>query len=386
MQARAILLVLDSVGVGELPDAAEYGDVGSNTLGNTAKAVGALRLPNLERLGLGNIIPIQGVRAVTRPLASYGKMTELSAGKDTTTGHWELCGIVSYQPFPTYPQGFPPQVITAITAATGYGVLGNKAASGTEIIQELGTEHMATGKLIVYTSADSVLQIAAHEQIVPLDELYRVCTVIRELMQGEHGVGRVIARPFVGEPGGFTRTPNRRDFSLEPPQDTILDKLTAAGYPVWAVGKIEDIFAGRGINRAVHTKNNQDTVNATLTYMRELQQPGLIFANLVDFDMLWGHRNDPQGYARGLEAFDARLSELLQALLPDDLLLIVADHGCDPTTDSTDHSREYVPLLAYRHNASHGDDLGIRSTFADVAASLAALFQVDNPGPGVSFL
>jgi phosphopentomutase len=386
LQPRVILLVLDSVGVGELPDAAAYGDSGSNTLGNTAQAVGGLNLPNLGRLGIGNIISIQGVPAVAQPMGSYGKMAELSAGKDTTTGHWELCGIVSYQPFPTYPQGFPPEVIAAFTAATGYGVLGNKAASGTEIIQELGAEHMATGKLIIYTSADSVLQIAAHEQIIPLAELYRICTVTRELMQNEHGVGRVIARSFVGEPGQFTRTPNRRDFSLLPPQDTILDNLTAAGHQVWAVGKIEDIFAGKGITQSTHTKSNDETITTTITYLRELKQSGLIFANLVDFDMLWGHRNDVRGYAQGLEEFDARLPELLAALLPEDLLLIVADHGCDPTTDSTDHSREYVPVLAYTPSRPNGVNLGTRNTFADVAASLAKLFQVENPGPGTSFI
>ncbi|MGI6081499.1 MAG: phosphopentomutase [Limnochordia bacterium] len=383
--SRVIIIVLDSVGVGELPDSALYGDEGSNTLGNIARHVD-LRLPHLERLGLGNIIPIRGVGPVENPIGGYGKMAPVSPGKDTTTGHWEIAGVVLDRPFPTYPDGFPDTVIEAFTAATGCEILGNTVASGTEIINELGAEHIKTGRPIVYTSADSVFQIAAHEEVIPVEELYKICEAARSILQGPHGVARVIARPFVGTPGRFVRTAKRRDFSLAPPGATILDLLHTAGHEVWAVGKISDVFAGRGISRSLHTRDNMDTVNVTLQLMAELDQSGLIFANCVDFDMLWGHRNDVAGYARGLEEFDARVPEILEAVEDDDLLILLADHGCDPTTPSTDHSREYVPLILFGTMCTPGRALGIRKTYSDVAATLARIFGVPNPGPGTGLL
>ncbi|NHM27870.1 phosphopentomutase [Desulfofundulus sp. TPOSR] len=380
---RLTLIVLDSVGIGELPDAAQYGDAGSNTLANTARAVGGLNIPHLGRLGLGNILPIEGVPPVDRPLAAYGRMAEASAGKDTTTGHWEIAGLLLERPFPVYPHGFPPEIIKPFEERIGRPVLGNKAASGTAIIEELGPEHMRTGYPIVYTSADSVFQIAAHEEIIPVEELYRMCRIARELLTGDHAVGRVIARPFVGRPGAFKRTDRRRDFSLPPPGPTILDLLLENGFPVLAVGKIEDIFAGKGITEAVHTEGNMDGVDQTLACMRRLER-GLIFTNLVDFDMLYGHRNNPRGYADALEAFDRRLPEILHATRPDEVLIITADHGCDPTTSSTDHSREYVPLLVYGQKVKPGVNLGTRSTFSDVAATVAELFGLSYPR-GTSF-
>lgn len=381
---RVIMIVLDSVGVGELPDAALYGDEGSNTLGNTAKAVGGLNLPNLGRLGLGNIIPIEGVPSTDTPAGAWGKMAEQSAGKDTTTGHWEIAGLILDKPFPTYPNGFPPEVIDEFEKAIGRKTLGNYPASGTVIIEELGEEHIKTGYPIVYTSADSVFQIAAHEEVVPLELLYEWCQVARQQLQGEHGVGRVIARPFVGEPGSFSRTSARRDFSLEPPTPTILDVLVENGIPVYSVGKIKDIFAGRGITEGVKTNNNQEVVDGVLRYMQSKDESCLIFANLVDFDMLWGHRNDAEGYARGLEEFDKRLPDILNALRPDDILIILADHGCDPTTASTDHSREYVPLLV-TGNKVKPENLGVRETFADTAQTIAEFFGVEFVSSGRSF-
>jgi phosphopentomutase len=380
---RLTLIVLDSVGIGELPDAERYGDRGSNTLANTARAVGGLNLPNLGRLGLGNILAIEGVPPVKQPLAAYGRMAEASAGKDTTTGHWEIAGLLLERPFPVYPHGFPPEIIEPFEKRIGRPVLGNRAASGTAIIEELGEEHIRTGYPIVYTSADSVFQIAAHEEVIPVDELYRMCRVARELLTGPHAVGRVIARPFVGTPGAFKRTDRRRDFSLPPPAPTVLDLLTQNGYPVLAVGKIEDIFAGRGITEAIHTKDNMDGVDRTIACMRRLER-GLIFTNLVDFDMLYGHRNNPRGYAAALEAFDRRLPEILSAVRADEVLIITADHGCDPTTSSTDHSREYVPLLVYGPLVEPGVNLGTRSTFSDVAASVAEFFGLSYPR-GTSF-
>lgn len=371
---RVTLIVLDSAGVGELPDAAHYGDEGSNTLGNCARAVGGLNLPNLARLGLGNIIDIPGVSPQKKSLAAYGKMAEKSAGKDTTTGHWELSGLILSKPFPVYPNGFPPAIIKTFEEKTGRRIIGNKVASGTEIIEELGAEHMRTGCPIVYTSADSVFQVAAHEEVIPVEELYAICQAAREILTGEHGVGRVIARPFVGQPGSFRRTANRKDFSLEPPAPTLLNTIQEAGLEVMAVGKIEDIFAGVGITRSVHTSNNMDGVDKTLAFMRELHSKGLIFTNLVDFDSLYGHRNDPQGYAQALQAFDSRLPEIMEALRDDEILILTADHGCDPTTPSTDHSREYVPLLVYGTRVVGGTSLGTRDTFADVAATVADLF------------
>lgn len=376
---RITLIIMDSVGIGELPDAAKYGDQGSNTLVNCARAVGGLKLPNLARLGLGNIAEIEGVPAVEKPLAAYGKMAEQSAGKDTTTGHWEICGIILSSPFPVYPEGFPPEVIEPFENKIGRKVLGNKAASGTQIIEELGAEHMKTGRPIVYTSADSVFQIAAHEEIIPVEELYSMCRIAREILTGKHAVGRVIARPFLGQPGSFWRTANRQDFSLKPPAPTVLNLLKDHGLEVMAVGKIEDIFAGEGISRSVHTEGNMDGVDKTLKFMREPNNRGLIFTNLVDFDSLYGHRNNPQGYAGALQDFDERIPEILEAVRDDEILIITADHGCDPTTESTDHSREYVPLLVYGKQVKAGTNLGIRNSFTDVAATIADLFGLSFP-------
>ncbi len=374
---RVCLIVLDSVGIGELPDAAQFGDEGSHTLRHAAESVGGLSVPHLERLGLGCIEPIPGVGCPQQPQAAYGKMAELAAGKDTTTGHWELAGVVLDKPFPVYPHGFPPEVIEPFEAAIGRKVLGNKPASGTVIIEELGPEHLRTGRPIVYTSADSVFQIAAHESVIPVEELYRMCETARRILTGPHAVGRVIARPFEGEPGSFRRTPRRRDFSLAPPRPTLLDRLVEAGLSVWAVGKVEDIFAGRGITEAVHTRDNDEGVAATLDLLRRTrQQRGLIFTNLVDFDMLWGHRNDPVAYARGLEAFDRQLPALLAELGERDVLILTADHGNDPVTPSTDHSREYVPLLVTGPAIRPGVALGVRRTFADVAATIAEMLGV----------
>jgi phosphopentomutase len=381
---RVILIVLDSVGCGDAPDAADYGDEGSNTLANTARAVGGLKLPNMGRLGLGNITPIVGVPPVGAPMGAYGRLTEISPGKDTTTGHWELSGVPLSRPFPTYPNGFPTNLIAEFERRIGRGTLGNYPASGTVIIQELGEEHMRTGKPIVYTSADSVFQIAAHEEIIPVDELYHMCQIARELLTGEHAVGRVIARPFVSESGNFTRTERRRDFSLLPPRDTILDVLKADGREVMGVGKIEDIFAHRGLTQSNHTGNNMDSVEAILRFMAS-DADGLIFANLIDFDMLYGHRNNPRGYADALEAFDARLPEIQVALRGVDVLMITADHGNDPTTASTDHSRERVPILVAGPRVHRGVALGTRNSFADVAATIADLLDVVWDGAGESF-
>jgi phosphopentomutase len=381
--STAIVIVLDSVGVGELPDAKNYDDEGSNTLGNVAAALGGLELPNLGRLGLGNIVPIVGTEPVVSPAAAHGRMAEKSPGKDTTTGHWELMGLVLVRPFPIYPQGFPPEVIRAFEQEVGRCVLGNKVASGTKIIEELGLEHLATGYPIVYTSADSVFQIAAHEEVIPLSELYRMCTVARRILQGEHSVGRVIARPFVGRPGSFKRTANRRDYSLPPPAPTVLDKALSSGCRVLGIGKIGDIFAGRGLTTTWPTKDN--TQGLSLSRMAVVSREwDLVFTNLVDFDMLYGHRNDPHGFARALMEFDAALPDLLSALGPRDVLFITADHGCDPTTASTDHTREYVPILAYGARVKPVD-LGIRSTFADLGATVAELLGVPWAGPGKSF-
>jgi len=385
MPRRAILIVLDSVGVGAAPDAAAYGDEGSNTLANTARAVGGLRLPNLGRLGLGNLADVLGVPPEPHPAGAYGRMQEASAGKDTTTGHWEIAGIISTRPLPTYPNGFPQEVIQEFERRIGRKTLGNYPASGTVIIEELGPEHLRTGYPIVYTSADSVFQIAAHEEVIPVEELYRMCRIARELLTGEHAVGRVIARPFVGEPGRFVRTDRRRDFSLEPPRPTLLDRLQEAGQPVWAVGKIEDIFAGRGITEAVHIHDNMDGVDQTLAFMARVDR-GLIFTNLVDFDMLYGHRNNPRGYADALEAVDLRVPEVLAALREEDILFFTADHGNDPTTPSTDHSREMVPLLVTGPQVRPGVDLGVRPTFADLGQTVAEYLGAAPLEAGTSFL
>ncbi len=381
---RVVLIVLDSVGCGDAPDAAQYGDEGSNTLGNIAHAVGGLRLPHLGSLGLGYLTSIDGVPPAEEPLGAYGRLTEMSAGKDTTTGHWELAGVPVYEPFPTYLNGFPPQLIAEFERRIGRETLGNYAASGTVIVQELGEEHVRTGKPIVYTSADSVFQIAAHEEVIPVDQLYHMSQVARDMLTGEHGVGRVIARPFIGKPGNFTRTERRKDFSLTPEGDTILDVVKAAGQPVMGVGKIEDILANRGLTHSNHTTNNMDGVEAILQFM-DVSSGGLIFANLIDFDMLYGHRNNPRGYAESLEGFDSRLPNIQDALHPGDVLMLTADHGNDPTTPSTDHSRERVPILVSGQRVQPGIDVGTRDTFADVAATIADLLVVDWRGAGHSF-
>lgn len=382
--ARVTLIVLDSVGVGELPDAERYGDVGSDTLAHTARAVGGLRLPNLQRLGLGNIHAILGIPPEDAPQSAYGRMAELSAGKDTTIGHWEIAGVVSPKPLPTYPHGFPPGVIAEYERRIGRKTLGNYPASGTVIIDELGPEHVRTGYPIVYTSADSVFQVAAHEEVIPIEELYRICRIAREMLTGEHNVGRVIARPFVGRSGAFQRTDRRRDFSAPPPQRTLLDHVVQAGQMVWAVGKIEDIFAGQGISHAVHTHDNADGVDKTLEALRQASH-GLIFTNLVDFDMLYGHRNNAPGYAAALQAVDTHVPELLGALRGDDVLVFTADHGCDPTTPSTDHSREYVPLLVYGQSIQPGVDLDTRASFADLGATIAEWLGLEPLPAGTSF-
>lgn len=379
-----VLVVLDSVGCGDAPDAAAFGDEGSATLQHVAEAVGGLDLPNLAALGLGHVAAIAGVEPAPSPRGAYGRMTERSAGKDTTTGHWEICGVVLERPFATYPQGFPPEVISAFEEAIGRPVLGNVAASGTEIIERLGAQHMATGWPIVYTSADSVFQVAAHVDVVALERLYDWCRAARAILRGEHEVARVIARPFEGRPGAFRRTPDRHDFSLEPPRPTVLDELVAAGLEVRGVGKIHDIFAGRGVTSSRPTKDNDHGVEAVIEETKAITS-GLVFANLVDFDQAYGHRNDPVGYARALERFDARLPEILAALGPDDVLFVTADHGNDPTTPSTDHSRERVPLLAAGTPVRAGAALGTRQSFSDLGATVAELLGVTTATHGRSF-
>jgi len=384
---RVIVIVLDSVGIGELPDSKAYEDEGSNTLGHIAQAVQGFRLPNLQRLGLANIddVHLYSMEKEENPAGAYGKMAEQSAGKDTTTGHWELSGIILEQPFPVYPQGFPAALMAEFEGRIGRKTLGNKPASGTAIIEELGDTHVKTGFPIVYTSADSVFQIAAHEGVIPIEKQYEICRIARELLTGEHGVGRVIARPFAGESGSYARTDRRRDFAITPPQKTILNVLQDNGFEVRAVGKIEDIFNASGITSAVHTHGNTEGIERTLQWMEE-DFAGLLFTNLVDFDMLFGHRNNPEGYAKALMEFDARLPEILSRLRHDDILMITADHGCDPTTISTDHSREYVPLLIAGPRVKSGKNLHVRGTFADVAKTVADYFEVQNELCGESFL
>lgn len=382
---RVIWIILDSVGMGELPDADKFGDVGSNTLGNIATKRG-LKVPNLINLGLGNIEGMVGLELVKNPIGSFGRVAELSNGKDTTIGHWEMVGIHSPVAFPTYNNGFPEEIINEFIQKTGCkDILGNKVASGTEIIKELGDEHVQTGFPIIYTSADSVFQIAAHEEVIPIKELYRICEIAREILKGEHAVARVIARPFLGDSGDYYRTSNRHDYSLVPPEDTVLDRLQDNNYDVIGVGKIEDIFSGKGITQATHTKDNMDGVDQTLKYMKE-ENRGLIFTNLVEFDSKWGHRNDVEGYAKGLEDFDKRLPEIISAMKDTDILILNADHGCDPTTVSTDHSREYVPLLIYGKNIKNNINLKTRKTFADIGQTIADIFSVEKLKVGESFL
>ncbi len=386
MARRAVIIVLDSVGIGEMPDAHLFGDEGSNTLGNLARAFpDGLRLPNMARLGLGNIADLRGVPPCPDAIGAWGKCAEKSMAKDTTLGHWEIAGVISEKPFPTYPNGFPPEIIEEFQRRIGREILGNIPASGTEIIQKLGDEHVRTGKPIVYTSADSVFQIAAHEEVIPLEELYRMCEIARKILDGPHRVARVIARPFVGTSGNYTRTRNRRDFSVPPPAPTILDRLQEAGLATIGVGKIGDIFAHRGLTKEVHTGPNEKGILATILELHSAPD-GLIFTNLVDTDMIYGHRNDTVGYRQSLEEFDSHLLSIIEALGPEDLLIITADHGCDPTTPSTDHSREYVPLLVYSKGKRGETDLGTRETFADTAATVAEYFGIPWDGPGVSYL
>lgn len=378
---RVIWIVLDSVGIGEMPDAAAYGDSGSDTLGNIAKQR-PLQLPNLCRLGLGNIKPISGLESAAHPAGAYGKCTLASPGKDTTTGHWEMAGIHLKKPFPVYPHGFPKEIIAEFERRIGRRTIGNKAASGTEIIKELGEEHVRTGSPIVYTSADSVFQVAAHEGVVPIAELYRICEMARDLLRGENEVGRVIARPFEGEPGHFVRTANRHDYAVPPPPGMLLDQLAARGVPVYGVGKIADVFLNRGIRSSAKTKNNADGMAKTEDAMR-LLTAGLIFTNLVDFDQLYGHRNDVEGYAAALEAVDRWLPTL--KLQGKDMLILTADHGCDPTTPSTDHSREYTPLLVSGPKVRPRVNLGTRATLADIGQTVGEVFGVQI-AKGKSFL
>ncbi|HLS36452.1 MAG TPA: phosphopentomutase [Bacillota bacterium] len=383
---RIFLVVLDSVGIGEAPDAEKYDDVGAHTLGNIAKTMNGLHMPNMARLGLSNIEQIKGIEQTAQPIAHFTKMEEASVGKDTMTGHWELMGLHVKTPFKTFPNGFPEELMDELSKRTGRKILGNKPASGTEIIKELGEEHIKTGSLIVYTSADSVLQIAAHEEVIPLEELYEICEISRELtLEDPYMVGRVIARPFVGEVGHFVRTANRKDYALKPFERTVMNELKDSAFDVISIGKIEDIFDGEGITKAIKTEDNDDgmeklvkTINKSFT--------GLAFLNLVDFDAKYGHRRDTEGYAKALETFDQQLPEVLNKLSDDDLLILTADHGNDPTHHGTDHTREYVPLLVYHHKIQKGKQLPLRETFADVGATIADNFQVKLPANGKSFL
>lgn len=383
---RIFLVILDSVGIGALPDAATYNDIGANTLGNIAIHRNGLHMANLEKLGLGNITPIKGVKEVIKPSGFYTKMEEASVGKDTMTGHWEIAGLRIEQPFQTFPQGFPSDLIEELEKRTNRKVIGNKPASGTVILEELGEEHMKTGAMIVYTSADSVLQIAAHEEIVPLEELYEICEIARDLtMNEQYLVGRVIARPFIGEPGAFKRTVNRHDYALKPFGKTVLDALKEADFDVISLGKIVDIFDGEGITQAVRTISNDDGVEKLVDTIQS-DFTGLCFLNLVDFDALYGHRRNPDGYAEALESFDQQLPKVLSCLQEDDLLILTADHGNDPTHHGTDHTREYVPLLVYHHMIEQGKAIPVRDTFSDIAATIAENFSVTVPTYGTSFL
>lgn len=381
---RAIIIVLDSAGIGEMPDAASFGDAGSNTIANTARSVGGLKLPIMGRMGLGNLSDIPGVRPMEKTLGAFGKMLEKSPGKDTTTGHWEFMGIIMEEPFSFFPEGFPPEIIERFEKETGRKVIGNIPASGTEIIKELGKRQHETGELIVYTSGDSVFQIAAPEEMIPIPELYKYCEIARNILnESKYKVARVIARPYIGE-WPYTRTPNRHDYSIAPEGRTSMEELVDNSIPVYAVGKINDIYLGHGVSDWVKTVDNMDGVNKTLDYMRKVEK-GLIFTNLVDFDMKYGHRNDPAGYGKALEEFDNRLPEIMAEMKPDDVLFITADHGCDPTTPSTDHSREKVPLLVYGKQVSENINLGERETFADLGQTVLDFFEIAPMKAGKSF-
>jgi phosphopentomutase len=383
---RVFLIVMDSVGIGEAPDAEQFGDLGANTLGHIADRMNGLNMPNMAKLGLSNISEIKGVEKATKPLAYYTKMQEASVGKDTMTGHWEIMGLNIDTPFQVFPDGFPQELISEIETRTGRKVIGNKPASGTEILDELGAEQMETGALIVYTSADSVLQIAAHEEVVPIDELYKICEIARELTLDEkYMVGRVIARPFLGSPGNFKRTANRHDYALKPFGRTVMNELKDSGLDVLAIGKISDIYDGEGVTQSLRTVSNMDGMDKLLETIN-MDFTGLSFLNLVDFDALFGHRRDPIGYGKALEEYDARLTEVLEKLKEDDLLIITADHGNDPVHHGTDHTREYVPLLVYSKGMSEGKELPLRKTFADIGAAVAENFQVKMPDFGTSFL
>ena len=381
---RVILFIMDSVGIGALPDAQNFGDVGANTLGNIAINEKGIHLPNLQRLGLGNIDHIVGIEPIESPIGAFGRSLEVSNGKDTTTGHWEIAGLHLTEPFKTFPKGFPQDVIEAIESKIGRKVLGNKPASGTTILDELGEEHMKTGYPIVYTSADSVLQIAAHEEIIPLEELYNMCKIARDIMMGDNAVARIIARPFIGNPGNYIRTSNRRDFSLDPSGETVLDICKEEGLDVIAVGKIEDIYNGKGITEAVHTIDNMDGIDQTIEYIKK-QNRGIIFTNLVDFDSKYGHRRDPKGYKEALEEFDMRIPEILDSMNDDDIIIFTADHGNDPTYEGSDHTREYIPILIYGKKIRENINLGTRKSFADIAATISDILGVRSTGKGESF-
>ncbi|MCD6546098.1 MAG: phosphopentomutase [Thermotogae bacterium] len=386
MKRRVIIIVLDSLGIGEMPDAADYGDVGSNTLGNMAEAVGGLNIPNLEKLGISKLLDFKGAQKPEKIIGSYGKMMEASVGKDSTTGHWEIAGIIIKDPFRVYPNGFPEEIIKEFEKRTGKNVIGNKPASGTKIIKELGPEHEKTGALIVYTSADSVFQIAAKEEIVPVEELYRYCEIARNLLDEKgHKVARVIARPFTGNWPNYVRTPRRKDFSLKPEEETLLDKLVNSGISVHAIGKIYDLYAGKGITTHVKTVDNADGIEKTIGALKDKKEDCLIFTNLVDFDMKYGHRNDPKGYAKALEYFDKRLDEIWANMLPRDILFITADHGCDPVTPSTDHSREMVPVLVCGNDVKENVYIGVRKTFADLGQTVTDIFEIEPLKNGKSF-
>lgn len=382
---RVIIIVLDSVGIGEMKDAIKFGDVGSNTLGNIAKKHGGLNLPNLEKLGLGKIAPIEGVRGDIKSAGSYGKASEKSIGKDTVTGHWEIAGVILDKPLLTYPNGFPKEIMDEFEKRIGRKTIGNIVASGTEIIKELGEEHMRTGYPIIYTSADSVFQIAAHEDVISIEELYKMCETAREMLQGDWTVGRVIARPFIGEANNFVRTSNRHDYALDPFNKTMLQYIEENDMQVMCVGKINDIYNGIGVTDTVKIKNNMDGVDKTLEFM-DKGKNGLLFVNYVDFDMLYGHRNDSLGYKNALEEVDGRLPEILNKLREDDILIITADHGCDPTTESTNHSREYIPLLITGKNIKEDNNIGIRNQFSDIAKTTLEYLGIENDIYGESFL